>query len=90
MTIYIISTTHLFSICDALHDLVPFAQFKKRENTHGGALLFKSNTPLRAFSRFLNSTNGHIAQSISYNLVKVKCNAKVDLLCIRNLSRTCK
>ena len=23
-------------ICDALRDLVPFAQFKKRENTHGG------------------------------------------------------
>ena len=24
---------------DVLRDLVPFAQFKKRENTHGGALL---------------------------------------------------
>ena len=26
-------------LCDALPDLVPFAQFKKRENTHGEVLL---------------------------------------------------
>ena len=26
-------------ICDALRDLVPFVQFKKRENTHGRVLL---------------------------------------------------
>ena len=26
-------------ICDALHDLVPFEQFKKRENTLGGVLI---------------------------------------------------
>ena len=26
-------------ICDVLRDLVPFVQFKKRENTHGGLLL---------------------------------------------------
>ena len=25
--------------CDALRDLVPFVQFKKCENTHGGVLL---------------------------------------------------
>ena len=25
--------------CDTLRDLVPFAQFKKRENTHGEVLL---------------------------------------------------
>ena len=25
--------------CDALRDLVPFVQFKKRENTHGGVLI---------------------------------------------------
>ena len=29
---------YLIQTCDALRDLVPFAQFKKRENTHGGAL----------------------------------------------------
>ena len=27
------------SIFDALHDLVPFVQFEKRKNTHGGVLL---------------------------------------------------
>ena len=26
-------------ICDVLHDLVPFVQLKKRENTHVGMLL---------------------------------------------------
>ena len=38
--------------CDALRDFVPFVQFKKRENTHGGVLLLaeacnfaKSKTP---------------------------------------------
>ena len=31
--------THSKAICDVLRDLVPFAQFKKRENTHGGVLL---------------------------------------------------
>ena len=29
----------LGSMCDALRDLVSFAQFKKREKTHGGVLL---------------------------------------------------
>ena len=29
----------LLFACDALHDLVPFLQFKKRENTHGAILL---------------------------------------------------
>ena len=27
------------AICDALHDFVPFVQFKKHKNTHGGKLL---------------------------------------------------
>ena len=31
--------TQLMSKCDALRNLVPFVQFKKRENTHGGVLL---------------------------------------------------
>ena len=52
---------------DALRDLVPFVQFKNRENTYGGVLLMaklqtsatflqkftKSNTPLRVFFTFL-------------------------------------
>ena len=33
--------------CDVLRDLVPFVQFKKRENTHGGLLLLLK---LQAFS----------------------------------------
>ena len=40
-------------VCDTLRDLVPFVQFKKRENTHGGVLILvklqatttKTNTP---------------------------------------------
>ena len=33
----------LLWICDALRDLVPFIQLKKRENTHGGVLLLACN-----------------------------------------------
>ena len=29
----------LIFICDALRDLLPFVQLKKRENTHGGVLI---------------------------------------------------
>ena len=32
----LLTVTH---VRGALHDLVPFVQFKKRENTHGGMLL---------------------------------------------------
>ena len=36
--------------CDTLHDLLPFAQFKKVENTHGKVLLLvnftKNKTPM--------------------------------------------
>ena len=42
-------------IYDALLDLVPFVQFKKREkNTHGTKLTLLHG----CFSRFLNCTNG--------------------------------
>ena len=51
------------SVCDTLGDLVTCAQFKKRENTHGGVLLLvklqtegcnftKSNTSLWVFFAF--------------------------------------
>ena len=51
-------------IYGAFRDLVPFVQFKKRENSHGGVLLFvkfqalacnftKSNTPPWVFFMFL-------------------------------------
>ena len=38
---------HEWIMCDALRDLVPFVQFKKRENTYGGVLLL---VKLQAFS----------------------------------------
>ena len=55
-------------IGDALHDLVPFVQFKKRgkhswrsvtfSKVTGFSLrLYRSNTPPWVFSRFLNCTN---------------------------------
>ena len=61
------------NICDALHDLVPFIQFEKRENAHGGVLLLvscnftKSNTPPLAFSTFFELYKWYqIAQRITY------------------------
>ena len=44
-------------ICDSLRDLLPFKQFKKRENTRGGVLLkvcnfIKNNTPPWVFFIF--------------------------------------
>ena len=57
------------NICDALRDLLPFVQFKKRENIHGGILLLVKLTLLLAllllkatfhhgyFLCFLNCTN---------------------------------
>ena len=41
-------------ICDELHDLVTFLQFKKRENTHGGVLL------LIQLAAFLKITLFHV------------------------------
>ena len=41
------------SFCDALRDLVPSVQFKKRENTHGGVLrLVKEQLLQGCFSLF--------------------------------------
>ena len=54
----------LLLICDALHDLVLFVQFKKREKHPAGLFKYvKSATLLKltllhgCFSRFLNCTN---------------------------------
>ena len=41
-------------ICDVLHDLLPFVQFKKHKNTHGGVLHLVLHG---YFSRFLSCTN---------------------------------
>ena len=56
-------------ICDALHDLVSFVQFKKNmKNAYGGVLLLvKSNTPLWAFFTFFKLYKWYqIAQSITF------------------------
>ena len=61
-------------ICDLLHDLVPFVQFKKRENTHGGVLLLdlkpatlqKVALVYGCFSRFLNCANGTKSRNASH------------------------
>ena len=52
-------------ICDALCDLVPFVQFKKREKHPWGTVTFskvagfsKVTIHHGCFSRFLNCTNG--------------------------------
>ena len=70
------SSSSCMDKCDALRDLVPFVQFKKRENTHGVVLLLvsgfslqsaKRNAPPCVLSRFLKLYKGYpIAQCISY------------------------
>ena len=60
--------------CDVLGDLVPFVQFKKRENSHGGVLTLVLKLLLfhGCFSRFLNYTNGtksRNAQRTTYELL---------------------
>ena len=47
-------------ICDALRDLVPFVQFKKREKHAWRSVNFNKVAGFRlgCFSRFLNCTNG--------------------------------
>ena len=56
---------------DALRMLVPFVQFKKRENIHGGvlfqpAILLKVTLLLGCFSRFLNCINGNKSRKASH------------------------
>ena len=49
--------------CDVFRDVLPFVQFKKRENTYGGVPLLeafnftKINTPPWVFFTVLNCTN---------------------------------
>ena len=52
-------------ISDALHDLVPFVQFKKRKK-HPGRSVTKSNTPPWVFLRFWNCTNGTKSRNASH------------------------
>ena len=65
---------HAFYFCDALHNLVPFLQFKKRENTHGGmlslSLHLKSNTLPWVFFMFFKLYKWYqIAQRITIILI---------------------
>ena len=65
----------LKTICDALRDLVPSAQFKKREKHPWGSVNFsklagfslqlKLTLLHEYFSRFLNCTNGTKSRSAS-------------------------
>ena len=74
------SRKHFFNIryiCDALCDLLPFVQFKKREQRPWRSVTFsqaevcnftKSNTPPWVFFTFLKLCKWHqIAQHISFN-----------------------
>ena len=64
----------LVTVCDALCDLVPFVQFKKREKHSWRSLTFskvrdftKSNTPAWVFFTFLKLYKWYqIAQRITY------------------------
>ena len=58
-----------FTICGALRDLVPFAQFKKREKHPWSSVTFstKSSTPPWMFFTLLKLCKWYqIAQSVSY------------------------
>ena len=66
-------------ICDALCNLVPFAQFKKRERHPWRSNFTKSNTPPWVFSRFLNCTNDIKSRKTSH-LVSVNLNHIIFLL----------
>ena len=66
-------------ICDALCNLVPFAQFKKRERHPWRSNFTKSNTPPWVFSRFLNCTNDIKSRKTSH-LVSVNLSHIIFLL----------
>ena len=68
-------------ICDALRDLVPFVQFKKREKHPRRSVTFsevallpcnftKSNTPRWVFSRFLNCLSDIKSRKVSHIITK--------------------
>ena len=58
-------------ICDALHDLVPFVQFKKCEKY---STLLKSDTPPWTFFTFCNCTNGFKSRKASHFMSESFCN----------------
>ena len=75
--------------CDALRDLVPCVQFKKRENTYGGVLLLvklqaeasKRNTPPWMFLTFFKLYQWyHVAQSVPNDPARFQPLALINLL----------
>ena len=68
--IYVVSKhklkTKVFSICDALRDLVAFVQFKKREKHLWRSVTFSKVSG--CFSRFLNCTNATKSSKASHLL----------------------
>ena len=75
--------TRHFSVikCDALRDLIPFVQFKKVKNIHGGVILLVKLQAIAltllsllllhvcVFLRFLNCTNGTKSECHKYILI---------------------
>ena len=56
-----------WEICDALHDLVPFAHFKNREKHPWRSVTFsKSNTPPPVFFTFFKCANGTKSRNTSH------------------------
>ena len=64
----------MLNICDVLHDLVPFVQFRKCEKHPRRNVTFstKSNTFSWCFSRYLNCTNGTKSRKASHECICVQ------------------
>ena len=57
-------------ICDALCDLVPFTQSKKREKHQWRSVTFSTTVLHGCLSRFLNWANGTKSRKVSHMLFK--------------------
>ena len=74
----------LLIICDALRDLLPFVQFKKREKYAWRSVTFcnftKINTPPWVFFNFLNHTNHRTKRASHFNLNKTNQDSQWTIL----------
>ena len=70
MLLSTLKTLQNLTFYDVLCHLVPFVQFKKRENTNGGVLLLALKVTLHhgwfSLSRFFNCTNGIKSRKASH------------------------
>ena len=63
-------------ICDTLHDLIPFVQFKKRDKHSWRTVTFSKVAGLKVtlllwcFSRFLNCTNSSKSRKTSIYVIR--------------------